>query len=472
MMKRVFFGLYCLLLFAAFLQITAFAADASWIKVTDNADFSPRAYFSMQTFDDKMWVIGGLDNKKTYYNDVWYSTDGKTWNPATRSAAFSPRYGHTTVVFDNKMWVIGGYDSSHNYRSDVWYTTDGISWTQATPKAAFPPRHMHTSMVYDGRMWVVGGEIAEKPSVSANDVWSSSDGITWKPATRSAPFPPRMGSGSAVFDDKMWVIGGFDNSAGNVRFNDVWSSSDGKKWEEQTSSAGFSSRYYFHTVTTTDAMWVIGGFDEKALNDIWYSTDGETWNRQSPEPGYFPRYGNGAVVFNDHIWIAGGSDQMGRYLNDVWYFSSGDPGSSAAGLVINKSVSPWSVKQGTDSRVRITFTNAGSTPVHDIEILDTTLPEFPVIAGNNQTTIPQQLMPNETRILVYTIHATEVGRFTLPRTSVIYAGDDGNYHKIQSNAPSIEVIAPLVRSENSANGMSGNYFDNMLKGIFTFFSRK
>ncbi|MDZ7718756.1 MAG: hypothetical protein U5K72_08075 [Balneolaceae bacterium] len=77
----------------------------------------------------------GFRIRSTTVNDVWYSTDGVQWTQATDDAGFEPRVGHKSVVFDNKIWVIGGLqrtDGEDIHFNDVWYSENGIDWTMAT----------------------------------------------------------------------------------------------------------------------------------------------------------------------------------------------------------------------------------------------------------------------------------------------------------------------------------------------------
>ena len=92
-----------------------------------------------------------------------------------------------------------------------------IQWTQATASASFSTRRGHTSVVFNNKMWVIGGYTG---SSNLNDVWYSSDGATWTRATASASFSKRRHHTAVVFDNKMWVIGGYDNGGANL--NDVW----------------------------------------------------------------------------------------------------------------------------------------------------------------------------------------------------------------------------------------------------------
>ena len=92
---------------------------------------------SAVVFDDKMWVLGGgiisiIDS--TYFNDVWWSTNGKDWTQATADAPWTNRGDHSVVTYSNKMYLMGGYDGSNRY-NDVWFSSDGANWTLATANA-------------------------------------------------------------------------------------------------------------------------------------------------------------------------------------------------------------------------------------------------------------------------------------------------------------------------------------------------
>jgi len=63
---------------------------------------------------------------------------------------FSKAY-QSSVIYNNLMWVMGGY--AGGYKNDVWYSSDGITWTQATAAAAFSTRILHSSVVYNNLMW-------------------------------------------------------------------------------------------------------------------------------------------------------------------------------------------------------------------------------------------------------------------------------------------------------------------------------
>ena len=111
-------------------------------------------------------------------------------------------------------------------------------WSRATDSAGWSARTNHSSVVYDNKIWVIGGY---DPTGFKRDVWYSTDGVSWIQATDSAGWSPRMKHSSVVFDNKIWVIGGESNVRPYNR-NDVWYSTDGVNWTQATDSAGWSRR--------------------------------------------------------------------------------------------------------------------------------------------------------------------------------------------------------------------------------------
>ena len=131
-------------------------------------------------------MLGGTEN---YYfggatstkNDVWSSADGKTWTQVTAKAAWSPRAYHQAAVLGNKIYVFGGgnYVPKYHAVNDVWSSEDGVNWTQVTDAAAWSPRLWFSTAVYRDKLWVLGGW-SNNPSKNWGDAWYSADGKTWK----------------------------------------------------------------------------------------------------------------------------------------------------------------------------------------------------------------------------------------------------------------------------------------------------
>ncbi len=158
-------------------------------------------------------------------------------------------------------------------------------------------------------MWIFGGK-----GVSGwlNDVWYSTDGTIWTRATASAQWRPREGLAAVVFNNKMWVIGGYQ---GPVNYSsDVWYSTDGATWTCATQSAAWSPRYYHSAFVHDSRIWITGGIVRDSqgnwidvTNQVWYSWDGVYWSCFENSP-WQARYGHTSFSFNNRIWVLGGSD--------------------------------------------------------------------------------------------------------------------------------------------------------------------
>ena len=304
-----------------------------WLPQTSSAAFSARKGHQVVSFNDgngeKLWLIGGDDGERK--NDVWSSNDGISWTQQTASAAFSNRTAHQVVNFNNsngnKLWLIGGDDGS--FKNDVWSSGDGINWTQQTASAAFSARYAHQVVSFnDGsgdKLWLIGGS----EGTNTDDVWSSSDGIVWAKQTANAAFSARRFHQAVTFNngsgEKLWLIGGDDGT----KTNDVWSSSDGIDWTQQTASAAFSERKNHQVISFNDGsgekLWLIGGNDGKKTNDVWSSSDGINWQQQITNAAFSARENHQVISFNDgsgnKLWLVGGDD--GKNTNDVWSSSDG-----------------------------------------------------------------------------------------------------------------------------------------------------
>ncbi len=268
------------------------------------------------------------------------------WTKATDSAAFSARYDHQAVVFNDgdstKMWVIGGLDSRR--KNDVWSSTNGITWIQATTTVVFSARYGHQAVVFDNKMWVIAGEDGDEK----NDVWSTTDGITWTEVTATAAFPVREEHQAVVLNNKkIWVTGGTQGD-GEGKSN-VWSSADGITWKTNANSIEFSTRYGHQSVFFKNEIWVIGGYyggDNK--NDVWNSTNGITWKKTTAKAAFSARDGHQSVVFDNKMWVIGGDDE-GR-INDVW--------SSTNGITWTKDTTPTtSIFSARDGHQAVVFDN-------------------------------------------------------------------------------------------------------------------
>uniref|UniRef100_A0A7C6A8F3 PKD domain-containing protein n=1 Tax=candidate division WOR-3 bacterium TaxID=2052148 RepID=A0A7C6A8F3_UNCW3 len=241
------------------------------------------------------------------------------WDDQTQSG-WSDFLPSGTPITMSKSWAIPGTywvkarakdnKGAISDWSDGKQVTISGTWHLATPSAQWSARCNHTSVVFNNKIWVLGGYYE-------NDVWYSTDGVNWTRATASAGWSGRYGHTSVVFDNKIWVLGGYDGSFKN----DVWYSPDGVSWTQATANASWSPRYGHTSVVFDNKIWVLGGNAGSYRNDVWYSSDGVNWTQATASAGWSRRRNHTSVVFDNKIWVLGGCD--GNYKNDVWYSTDG-----------------------------------------------------------------------------------------------------------------------------------------------------
>jgi 2-keto-3-deoxy-L-rhamnonate aldolase RhmA len=141
-------------------------------------------------------------------------------------------------------------------------------WQLVTREPGFPGMDGAGALVHRDRMWLLGGwnpadltnfpPTALTPEGRCNSrVYSSADGVVWALECAEAPWQGRHTAGYAVFEDRMWIIGG--DVQQQCYQNDVWSSEDGKKWTCHTADAPWGNRCLHHALAFDGALWVIGG---------------------------------------------------------------------------------------------------------------------------------------------------------------------------------------------------------------------
>ena len=188
---------------------------------------------------------------------------------------------------------------------------------------------------------------AADPTPGVSESSEKATRYRWVEVTNKAAFAARDGAGALVFDDKMWLIGGW-NPPNRDFFplkcnNEVWNSTDGKAWtlvkpNTFTKTAfdpdrDWEGRHTAGYVVYDGKMWIVGGdpLQGHYQYDVWNSTDGKNWthvNKGKPVP-WGPRALHYTVAFGGKIWIMGGqttpqfAPEAERQYGDVWNTTDG-----------------------------------------------------------------------------------------------------------------------------------------------------
>jgi hypothetical protein len=281
-----------------------------WQQVTNNGGFPQRDSAGELVFDGYMWLMGGYTPK--VIRDLWRSRDGATWEQLPDIACEGGINIPMRWTFKDAMWVT-------THAGELLRSRDGRNWELVTRTAPWTGRITAGTAVFLDRMWVIGGLQGSKRK---NDVWSSTDGVNWKLELEHAPWSPRqLWDNLVVHRGRMWIVGGGVQNyhpVGHCR--DVWSSADGVHWECATQQAPWPGRQWTSAVTYRNRMFLLGGYRSEPkwinLNDIWTSDDGATWHELKSPHIWSPRHEISPYVKDGKLWVVAGNSWP--LTNDVW----------------------------------------------------------------------------------------------------------------------------------------------------------
>ena len=235
-------------------------------------------------------------------------------------------------------------------------------WECISEEAEFAARDGAGALVFQDRMWLLGGwnpgDKVYFPQICNSEIWSSKDGKTWDLENKSAPWEGRHTAGYAVHDGYMWIVGG-DCNQGHYQ-NDVWKSSDGVCWELVNDQVPWGPRVLHYTLVFDGVIWVMGGqtipqfaeVPEVFYHDVWNSVDGVHWEQVTKEVPWGPRgMIGGCAVFENYMWILGGGTYDTPDTPDRIFYH--DVWRSADGVYWEQHLeaAPWAARQYHDVAV-------------------------------------------------------------------------------------------------------------------------
>jgi len=156
--------------------------------------------------------------------------------------------------------------------------------------------------------------------------------ITW---TAKTPIPQSLaGSGCAVNNDTIYVIGGRDTNGNRYNTNYIYDPST-DTWT--TGASMPTARAHISCAVVGGKIYAIGGWaGSTASNAVEeYDPVGDTWQTMTPMPT--PRYGYGLAVVANNIYAIGGMDMQSHIFNTTEAY---DPSADTAGGT------PWQSKAG------------------------------------------------------------------------------------------------------------------------------
>ena len=183
-----------------------------WEVLSTKSNIPDRFFYHPFVFKDKLWIIGGED-EKTAYADIWNSKDGIQWIKQKQDLPFGKRSGSIIVTLNEKLYLLN---------SDVWSSIDGLNWVKETD-AIVPGQEIfgYNAVVFDGKIWLLG---CNRNGQFSSQVLVSRDGKNWEGI--HAPWSPRGGIAATVHHNKIFMTGGkYGGTPNHTTFiysNDLW----------------------------------------------------------------------------------------------------------------------------------------------------------------------------------------------------------------------------------------------------------
>jgi len=277
----------------------------AWTEVTDSATTTTRDGSEAIYFSGKHWLFGGWNVSTASHNEIWNSTDAVTWD-SIGTAAWQDAHTFFVCQIGDTLFKMGADIQTPD--STTYKSTDGITWAEISSDNGLDSLvlmgfilspNKDTVFAYGGQRGLVG-QTPDTTIVEDSIFISLNNGRTFT----SVDTPPWTGGNmwEAViyYDNRYWKVGGGAYTVGHQRA--VYNSTDGISWT-LVGNVPFTPSQYHQLEVFDNRLWVIGGYHYEApsgdQNRVFYTTGGKAWIEVETTPWEIRHALSG--------WIAGSS---------------------------------------------------------------------------------------------------------------------------------------------------------------------
>ena len=253
--------------------------------------------------------------------------------------------------------VIAVEDGTTLAESEVQlFTTEAIFATLITEDAAYGSRKGAAVEVFNEKVWLIGGR--DETDTPLPDIWSSADGENWT-FEGNLSFGAIYGHELISFNGRLWIYGG---SSEGILSNKIFSSEDGITWVEETETTPFTQYQSSRFAILGNQIFRIAGYrgDVEELSperNVYSSSDGLNWVLETENHGFESKF----------------SFQI-ESLNDILYCIEPDPDSDIEAISTRTSSDGVNWSDPVFSNIRERGINSVSTVVFDDRIILMTTP--------------------------------------------------------------------------------------------------
>ncbi len=242
-------------------------------------------------------VLGNKDINKIVGTNTEYDPTQDVWTH--KESMPTPRIVFATAVYQNKIYCIGGKTIEGYSGVNEVYDTETDTWET---KASMPvPRGWLTANVVDGKIFVI--------SDTSNEVYDP-ETDSWTTKTPPPKAVSLGGCASAIFDKKIYVIGGISDDQ-NYNLNQIYDT-ETDAWSFGASPPSSVGGGFAVTTTGEFApkqIFLLGNTanlrqgEEQTFVRIYFP-ENDTWTFGADSS--ISRYNFGVTIINDTIYVIGG----------------------------------------------------------------------------------------------------------------------------------------------------------------------
>jgi hypothetical protein len=208
------------------------------------ADFDGAQVIDVAAGDDGFVAVGQA---------IWASTSGEAWTRITDSGQFEGAF-LWAVARGGPGFVAVGWRPNPEPDLAVWTSVNGREWALAPDTPGGQGFEGRDVVERDGMLVMVGDRVGGGTA----DAWTSTDGVTWRPAEPSASFGASAMVRVIAMQSSLLAVG-----SRNVDDAGVWTSSDGRAWEAVDDSVFVDA--YLTDATVADGVVVLVGATQKMI---------------------------------------------------------------------------------------------------------------------------------------------------------------------------------------------------------------
>ncbi|MFC1576308.1 DUF2341 domain-containing protein, partial [Candidatus Omnitrophota bacterium] len=298
------------------LDITGNITLSAWVKLSE--------LNKMQGIFEKGKYILKVNPDNTVEFGVRGADDGNDWDTVK---TFTGTARQMSFLVSFKGYMYAGFYKSDNAEEDLFRSSDGVTWSEVATSPFDNTRYARNFAVYGDYLYA---GTSQYNGSNGGEVWRTDDGDAWtKVYDSSATYI----SDFAVHEGYLYVSGGLDPQS-------LFRSATGASGDWAAVDVSEMSDRYIDCLAVHNGYLYAGVADD---GKVWRASDGEAFSMVYDSPG---TYAYDLTVFKDDIYFAVG--KSGTNYTKVFTSTSGDLGTwSDAGFpLVDHRVSDLGVYDG------------------------------------------------------------------------------------------------------------------------------